>query len=700
MKNKMYKLPKKEKTGNASTERAKQKAVSPSIMTKNIESKKNNKKQNNLSIKSKLIIILTLFSIIPLLIVSTVSFSVSKKALYTTSQKLSSEVVSQTALNIDAFIKEKENSISKLVVVDIMQQGFLTQYFSEELVNKVKATKRIEEQMIYLHTMDKSMGNISIVFNDQSVLGTITDLSHEQLNAYNYELAKDNCYWKTDFDETNGEILLIRSANNSNNESIANIVAIVKQDEIRDMINGIELLNDSKVYITDIHGNLLFHNDDNKAVLDKHILDVIDPQTDFGFATTSGKLITYKTLSNGWRLISEIPQISLTSQLNTSLIIVVILVGITAVLSFAIGILVSRGFLNPVIHLMKLMKQAEQGNLTVHIEDKGNDEIGMLCKSFNNMIRNISNLIKGNKEVIDVILDSSKILRTSTEQSAMTIQQLSISIEEIAEGTKNQAEDASQGAYVMTNLSDSIQNVIEKTQMISHKNKGAEEIIENATESMDLLNTSVSSVINFSHIINESILELSSLTETIEEVMQLVDSISDQTNLLALNATIEAARAGEVGKGFAVVAQEIRHLAEQSRTSTGNVRKTLEIINNKTSDVVRLVQDSDQIFNRQEICVKKAQEAFTYVINNLKNMSIDIEEVDFKMHQMEGLRQESTNNITNIATVSQEFAACTEEATTISEEQKTVIDNLYELSDQLTRSMETLEHTIQAFKVI
>ena len=47
----------------------------------------------------------------------------------------------QTALNLNSFIKEKENSISKLVVVDIMQQRFLDQYFSNDLVEKVKATK-------------------------------------------------------------------------------------------------------------------------------------------------------------------------------------------------------------------------------------------------------------------------------------------------------------------------------------------------------------------------------------------------------------------------------------------------------------------------------------------------------------------------------------------------------------------------------
>ncbi len=65
--------------------------------------------------------------------------------------------------------------------------------------------------------------------------------------------------------------------------------------------------------------------------------------------------------------------------------------------------------------------------------------------------------------------------------------------------------------------------------------------------------------------------ELSSAAERIGDVLKLITTIAEQTNLLALNATIEAARAGDAGRGFAVVASEVKALASQTASATGDI---------------------------------------------------------------------------------------------------------------------------------
>jgi hypothetical protein len=65
-------------------------------------------------------------------------------------------------------------------------------------------------------------------------------------------------------------------------------------------------------------------------------------------------------------------------------------------------------------------------------------------------------------------------------------------------------------------------------------------------------------------------------SQEIDEVADLITSITGQTRMLALNATIEAARAGEAGKGFSVVAGEVKQLAAATARAaeriTGHVR--------------------------------------------------------------------------------------------------------------------------------
>jgi methyl-accepting chemotaxis protein len=87
---------------------------------------------------------------------------------------------------------------------------------------------------------------------------------------------------------------------------------------------------------------------------------------------------------------------------------------------------------------------------------------------------------------------------------------------------------------------------------------------------------------------------LTSATQSMEGIVDLIGSITGQINLLALNATIESARAGEAGRGFAVVASEVKSLASQAKQATDKISKEIAALNAISGDVVTALNSIKQ----------------------------------------------------------------------------------------------------------
>ncbi|MCR5176094.1 MAG: FIST C-terminal domain-containing protein [Anaerovibrio sp.] len=128
---------------------------------------------------------------------------------------------------------------------------------------------------------------------------------------------------------------------------------------------------------------------------------------------------------------------------------------------------------------------------------------------------------------------------------------------------------------------------------------------------------------------------LSTSTEKINDVMQIITDISSQINLLALNAAIEAARAGEAGRGFSVVAQEVGKLSKSTQES---VQSSDDAIRTLVDDVTAIdkimaknkefedkIHEFDRHFSKQ---VASVHESLQHSLEHISKSSGAIKDLD------------------------------------------------------------------------
>jgi methyl-accepting chemotaxis protein len=146
----------------------------------------------------------------------------------------------------------------------------------------------------------------------------------------------------------------------------------------------------------------------------------------------------------------------------------------------------------------------------------------------------------------------------------------------LSDATQTQAQSVKRSSESLGSISQSMQGVDEKSEMVIHQ------------------------------------------SEDIKSVITIISDIADQTNLLALNAAIEAARAGEHGRGFAVVADEVRKLAEKTQKSLGEIEVSANTLIGgigEMSDAIKVqsgeIHQINDSLNQLEAMTDKNSEAAT-----------------------------------------------------------------------------------------
>jgi methyl-accepting chemotaxis protein len=222
-----------------------------------------------------------------------------------------------------------------------------------------------------------------------------------------------------------------------------------------------------------------------------------------------------------------------------------------------------KSIINPIRQLLLTAQAMGRGDLTQKVKITGNNEIGQISQAFNQMQGKLLNLVKQMKMSVGLLESSSVELSTSSRQQA--------------DGSMQQSTSLTETSTTVEELAITSKQIAENAKVVAHLARQSLAGMENIRNNTDQE--------------ANRILTLGEKSQTIGEVVAMIDDIARQTNILALNASIEAERAGEAGKGFAVVAIEIRELATNVAKSTKQIREIIKEIQDATNASVMATEN-------------------------------------------------------------------------------------------------------------
>lgn len=345
---------------------------------------------------------------------------------------------------------------------------------------------------------------------------------------------------------------------------------------------------------------------------------------------------------------------------------VITLAGVLLAILFETVII--RAVERPLKKLREVAHHVSKGDVSISVEKETKDEFGDLMEEFKNMTLNIrrqaafaEQLAKGNlnldikpaseKDVLGIALkkiaDDNSIVLGNIRESSL---QVTNGSGQVASASQSLAQGSTEQASAIQQVSASIEDIAERTRVNATDANEANRLVNETKEDAVRGNEQMNQMIHAMEEINES-------SENISKIIKVIDDIAFQTNILALNAAVEAARAGTHGKGFAVVAEEVRNLAGKSASAASETAEMIEDSIQKVEKGSKLAEETAVALNRIVEAVDNIVELIDSIANASNDQATAVAQIDQAISQVSQVVQ------TNSAT-SEQCAAASEELST------------------------------------
>lgn len=653
------------------------------------------------SLKAKLLSGFAIVGIIPLVLFAVVISLLVGTSMFDSKVSLLKQVSSMAAKNIDNWGDNNILKVEEIANSQVIASGNLD---------------NIRTQLKDKQEEDSSILNIMYTDLEGNILkdsrGSLNENIKEQ--SYFQGVSKGYLYVSDIFLDSRQDSPLIAFSAPVMKDDIINgyIISIIKVKDIENNIGKILFSDEGNIFTFDSKGYVTYHNDLNK-IAKENVLNVSGKLSEASKKALEGnfnsiqydydgeeQVAVYNSVpSLNWGIMVTIPRSEVFSAFYKIITIAIITILLMSASIVFLAMQISKGITVPITSLADLIKTVAEGNLANECELKGSREIVDISNDFNKMISSLKNLVLSIHNKNNELMNASLVLNEMSMIAETTSKDISKAMDEISEGAAKQAADSDEVLTHVRKLDDKmteLENELKETNnaldnskvAISRGNKGTEEL-KNST-------------IIQSKLVNETVSEVKTLSESvinIDKIILSISEIADQTNLLSLNASIEAARAGEAGKGFAVVAEEVAELAKQSQDSTKQIAIILNDIKDKANKTTELMNSINDGMKLQSSTVEETLKIFEDVTNADAKISENIDSFNTLIQFVKSFSEELLKLIESLASNSEESAAVAEEVTASSANQLDSVEKVKKAGDNILNIIDELKNNIEKFTI-
>jgi len=248
-----------------------------------------------------------------------------------------------------------------------------------------------------------------------------------------------------------------------------------------------------------------------------------------------------------------------------------------------------------------------EGDLISRVrEDAFPAEARKIPSDFNAAVENLQQTLAG-------VLGAARGLRAGCGEISAAADDLAQRTERQAAGLERTAAALDQITATVKKSSDNAEKARGVTQSAKSNAEKSGQVVREAVEAMGGIEKS---------------------SQSITQIIGVIDEIAFQTNLLALNAGVEAARAGDAGRGFAVVAQEVRALAQRSADAAKEIKGLIRASSEQVGKGVKLVGETGQTLDQILGQVIEINDLVGEIAASSKEQAGGLAEVNAAVNQM------------------------------------------------------------------